>query len=110
LCGIKEYYAFDTKVHAHSERNRKILDELVMMLNRRDAIPDEAEFPFIFPSLKEYSFPHHILTDEILSDSLHPDRFAAIHKALDDSRSTKGVYIAYVAPWQGVSLHESGGH
>lgn len=103
LCGVREYYALDTKPHANSERNNRILEELFMMLNRREAIPDEAEFPNISPSLKEHSFPHHILPDEILSDSLHPDRLATIRKALDDPRSANVVQIAYVAPWQGVS-------
>lgn len=109
LCGVKEYHALDTKIHANSERNKKIFEELVIMLIHREAIPDETEFPFISPSLKEHTFPHHILTDEILTDSLRPDRLAAIHKALDDTRSTSVVHIAYVAPWQGVSLYESGG-
>lgn len=109
LCGVKEYYAFDTKAHANSERNRKILDELVMMLNRREAIPDEAEFPNISPSLREHFFPHHILTDELLRNSLHPERLGAINKTLNDNRSSNIVHIAYVAPWQGVSLYESGG-
>jgi len=104
LCGVREYYALDTKSHANSECNNRILEELVRMLNRREAIPDEAEFPFISPSLKEHSFPHHILADDILSESLHPDRLAAIHKALHDTRSTDVVHIAYVAPWQGVRL------
>jgi hypothetical protein len=108
LCGVKEYYALDTKHHANSERNKRILEELVMMLNRREAIPDETEFPFISPSLKDHSFPHHILTDDILSDSLVPNRLAGINQALADARPTNGVHIAYVAPWQGVSLHESG--
>ena len=109
LCGAREYYAFDTKAHANSERNRKILDELVMMLNRREAIPDEAEFPNISPSLKEHSFPQHILTDESLRKSLNPERLGAIHKALDDSRSSNIAHIGYVAPWQDVSLYESEG-
>jgi len=109
LCGVKEYYAFDTKVHANSERNRRILDELVVMLNRRETIPDETEFPNISPSLGEHSFPYHILTDEILRNSLHPERLGAIHKALDGNGSSNMVHIAYVAPWQDVSLYESGG-
>jgi len=109
LCGVKEYYAFDIKAHAYSERNRKILDQLVMMLNRGEPIPDEAEFPNIFPSLGEHSFPHHILTDEILRNSVHPERLGAIHKALDDNRSSSMVHIAYVAPWKGVSLYGSEG-
>ena len=85
------------------------LEELIMMLNRREAIPDEAEFPFISPSVKEHSFPHHILTDEILNNSLHPDRLAAIHKSLDGGRSTNLVHITYVAPWQGSSMDGSKG-
>jgi hypothetical protein len=80
-----------------------------MMFNRREAIPSEAEFPFISPSLKEYSFPRNILTDEILSDSLHPDRLAAIHKAVANAGSTNIVHIEYVAPWQSVSLREGAG-
>ena len=107
LCGVREYYALDAKEHANSERNKRILEELVMMLNRREELPGEEEFPFISPSLKKFSFPSHILPDEILRDALHSDRLASIHKALADSRSANVVHIAYVAPWQGVSPYES---
>jgi len=109
LCGVKEYYAFDTKAHANSIWNRKILDELIIMLNRREAIPDEAEFPNISPSLSSYSFPHQILTDELLRKTLQHDRLAAIYKALDDNRTSTIVHISYIVPWQGSSLQVLGG-
>jgi hypothetical protein len=79
------------------------------MLKRREAIPDESEFPLISPSLKDHSFPHHILTDEVLSDSLDQDRLAAIQETLIYNRPVNGVHITYIAPWNRVSLHESAG-
>lgn len=109
LCGAKEYYALDVKPHANLELNKRILQELIMLLKRRKAIPNETEFPSISPSLKNYSFPHDILTDETLAYSLHPDRLAAIHKALEDTLTKDIVHISYIAPWQNVSLHESEG-
>lgn len=109
LCGVNEYYAFDTKAHANSARNKTILDELVMMFARRESIPDEVEFPNISPEISVYSFPHHILTEEILKNSLHPVRLEAIYKALDGDQTSAIVHIAYVAPWQGASLYASGG-
>ena len=85
LCGVNEYYALDSMPHANTVRNQKVLDELVMMLKRREATPDEAEFPNISPSLRNYAFSHHILTDDILNQSLRPDRLAIIQKALSSS-------------------------
>jgi hypothetical protein len=108
LCGVKEYYALDAKPHANLERNKTILEELVVMLSRREPIPDEGEFPFISPPLGKYSFPHYILSDDILSQSLHPDRIAAIHKVLADSRAINGIHISYVAPWHGVAPCRTG--
>lgn len=109
LCGTKEYYGLDTKSHANTERNIKILEELAIMFNRRETIPDEVEFPAISPVLQNHAFPHHILTDEILNNSLRPERIEAIEKALSDNRSTSGIHIAYIAPWQNSSLHETAG-
>lgn len=105
LCGIKEYYALDAKPHANLELNKRILQELIVLLKSREAIPDQTEFPFISPSLEDCSFPHHILTDEVLSNSLKTDRLAAIGRALDTGQPHDNVNIAYVAPWQGIALH-----
>lgn len=109
LCGAKEYYALDAKPHANSERNNMILHDLIQMLNRQEAIPDDTEFPLISPSLNDHSFPHHILTNDILRDSLDPNRLLSIQKALYDFQSKNDVHITYIAPWQGVSLYKSRG-
>lgn len=108
LCGAQEYYALDIKAHANSERNKEIFEDLVKMLQRREPIPDRTEFPSISPLLKDHSFPDHILTNEILKESLHPNRLRAIHEALDGNRSGNDINISYVAPWQDVSLYGLG--
>lgn len=106
LCGAKEYYALDAKPHASLERNNEIFDELVGLFERRSAIPDDGEFPSIFPVLEDHSFPRKILTENALQNSLHPDRLRAVRRALSDGRSGDGIRIIYIAPWQGVRLPE----
>jgi len=109
LSGCKTYYGLDAKAHANTERNRTILDELVVLFRRREPIPDIKEFPNVSPVLEDYSFPSYILTEEMLNKSLHSDRILAIHKALIDPQSVTAVHISYIAPWQQASLDGSEG-
>lgn len=109
LCGANEYYALDTKAHASLERNKQIFEELVIMFKNRETIPGATEFPAISPDLKEDSFPRHILTDDRLRIALHPDRIAAIRKALTDAQNVSDIHITYIAPWQDNALHKVAG-
>ena len=111
LTGTNHYWAFDIKQHAHNERNILILEELIDMLSRSEPIPDDKEFPSVFPKLSDYSWPANVLTKTAMTNNLHPDRLTAIRKALQSLNSFDNINIAYVAPWNSDSMiHDKIGH
>jgi hypothetical protein len=100
LSGVDSYYAFDAKPHTRPQSNLNIFDELTDLFLRRAPIPDESEFPLVFPLLATYEFPQTVLTEEVLKTSLLPERLAAIRQALGGlPRTNSGIRIVYAAPW-----------
>lgn len=61
LLGASRYYAIDVQMLANTEMNLQVLKALVPMLKRHETIPDQNEYPNIFPHLSAYDFPEHIL-------------------------------------------------
>lgn len=109
LSGVQTYYAFDAKPHANTEHNLEVFEELLRLFSQRAPIPDETEFPFIYPLLKHYAFPHALLSQELLQDSLRSERIAQIRKSLKEedegSAGEDGIpRIKYIAPWNDRSL------
>lgn len=102
LCGSQSLYALDALSNITKERNLKILDRLVELFTARTPIPDEKEFPQMLPKLKNYAFPRQILTDQLLSRSLNPNRLMAIKKALRGQKST--IVIKHLIGWGKKSL------
>jgi len=101
LCGADKYYALDVVKYANTQVNLDIFEELVLLLNKKEPIPDEQEFPRVRPLLESYEFPHHILTDDRLQQSLRNERIDAIRNALANlSNSSKNdIEIRYFVPW-----------
>lgn len=61
ISGVKKYYAIDVKKYGNALNNLKIFDELILLFNKKSAIPDNIEFPQMKPLLSDYSFPEGIL-------------------------------------------------
>lgn len=101
LSGSQKYYALDVKKYASSDRNLRILDELVDLYQRREPIPDASEFPRQLPLMDAYDFPRHILTEERLAHSLGRDRLDRIRGDLlrDTGGEEHEGCIVYFAPW-----------
>lgn len=105
LSGCNEYYALDVVKYTNLSRNLKIYDELVTMFKAKEKIPDNIEFPKIKPDLDDYSFPHHILTDEVLMNYLEDNRIERIRGLISNdppenlSEESINEKIVYVAPW-----------
>ena len=109
LSGVDHYYAFDARRHAYAQRNLDVFAELVDLFSRRVPIPDEVEFPLVFPRLAKYEFPQAILTEEVLNASLQPERLGAIRQALRGTpAANSSIRIVYAAPWDDSCLMESG--
>jgi hypothetical protein len=99
LCGAEKYIGLDAFSYGDAAVNVKIFDELVILFRNRTALPAETEYPNLIPGLDNYDFPHHILTDEILSRSMATERLAAIRKELA-SPSPSNVFVKHIVPWK----------
>jgi hypothetical protein len=100
LSGTNTYLGFDVVAYADSERNLRVLEELVDLFARREPIPGESEFPRVFP-LDSYAFPHRVLSEERLRASLDPARLEVV-RALVAGRaggSSDGLTIRYEPTW-----------
>lgn len=106
LCGVDNYYALDVIKHADPATNLKIFDELVELFESRAARPLKG-WPDYDEYLNDDLFPGHILTDDLLQESLSKTRVAAIRHALanpDDQNN--GVSIRYMVPWSDSNVIE----
>jgi SAM-dependent methyltransferase len=103
LCGAERYTAMDAVSYAKAPSNAAILDELVELFRARSPIPDGAQ---VKPSLPDYAFPHHILTEERLRRSLAPERVARIRRAVLDEEPAG--MIRYLAPWRDAAAVAAG--
>lgn len=100
LSGSECYQAFDVVHFIRHDQNLFMLEELLALFRSRSPIPDEHEFPKLYPQLDNYAFPDEILTDQIMRDALSSERVALIRDALDRlSRGEKQTMIYYSVPW-----------
>ncbi|NOX63540.1 MAG: methyltransferase domain-containing protein [Chloroflexi bacterium] len=100
LSGARQYFALDVVEHASATRNLAIFESLLELFQARARLPDEREFPQVFPRLASYAFPSHILDEQRLSDSLSYERIAQIRQDLHklaDKEPVKTVH--YLCPW-----------
>lgn len=100
LSGWQSYRAFDVARFASSEDNKDVLAGLVELLKQRAPIPDDVEMPQVYPKLRSYAFPSHLLTNEMLAVSLALARIEAMQRSLQEGSGM----IAYSAPWQDASV------
>jgi SAM-dependent methyltransferase len=110
LSGASSYYALDIVNFTNTERNLEVFDELVTLLNKRERIPDGAEFPEAHPRLDSYDFPAYILTDARLRDALDPRRVALIRATLTNlgHHADNQIGISYFAPWDDTAILKAG--
>jgi len=103
LSGANEYYAFDSVKFSNISKNLDILEELVELFKKREAVPDNKEFPELKPNLDAYGFPSHLLSEEKLEKLLDKSRIGQIRDAIlhcrDNSKKNTEIIIVYVAPW-----------
>ena len=101
LSGVKTYYAFDVVSFIRSGQNLKILEEIIVLFKKKTPIPDESEFPLLSPKLSDYTFPSHILTDQVLAISLSEKWIEEIRNALNNlsTINNEDSIISYFAPW-----------
>lgn len=104
LSGSSYYCAFDVVRYAAAELNAAMTEEVIKLFLEQHPIPDDGEFPLVHPKLDSYEFPHDILTDELLSESLAPARLNAVRGvvrglATSSSNEQDGVTLSYQPDW-----------
>jgi len=105
LSGANKYYAFDIVDYASNEDDLDIFEELIILFQNREKIPDKGEFPQIKTDLDSYEFPHFILSDEILEKTLMPKRLNAIKDNLKKLRKNNlSDFITYIVPWNDLKI------
>jgi methyltransferase family protein len=98
LSGAEKYFALDLVQYSDLKKNLEIFDELVSMFANQLRIPDDSEFPFLYPKLDCYDFPKGLIGESRLLESLAPERVAGIRSAIELS-GVEGSKVSYKAPW-----------
>lgn len=105
LSGSTKYYALDIVPHASPGLNLSILHELVKFFQDREPVPDDIEWPDLYPKLNSYEFPKDILSDGIIDAALKPERIDAIKNALaNPDACSSDIEIHYCVPWNSVDI------
>jgi hypothetical protein len=95
LTTASRYTALDVLEHADPRRNIRVLDELGPLVSTRAEIPDESEFPSLYPRLSDYRFP----TAAVGEARLSADLLTMLRSTLAAKRLADGSPIRYVCPW-----------
>ena len=99
LTGADRYYGLDVVAHANTRQNVAALDELVELLARRAPRPTKG-WPDFDDLLDEGLFPSKILSRDLLSRTLAPERLRLIREALEAPKGQAGpITIVYRVPW-----------
>lgn len=104
LSGAEEYTALDVQKYWNPAINVRMLDELIILFNNREPIPDDLEFPRVSPKLNDYSFPSSILTNELLRKSLSSERIVDLKNELKQINQSGNKMVHSYAPWYNPSI------
>lgn len=99
LSGSESYFALEAIKYWNSDRNLRILDELIELFLKREVIPGNDEFPLLQPIMENYAFPSDIITDTILQQSMVKHRIQKIREELKDPDNEENVLIRCKVPW-----------
>ena len=92
LSGFDNYYALDVVEYSNTEFNLKIFDELVELFKTRAAGPGDG-WPDYSHHLDTRRFPSHILTDDVLKETLSEHRIKLIRDAISNPDQTSSVEL-----------------
>jgi hypothetical protein len=108
LTGSRKYYALDVHTYWNTKRNLMIFDKLVNLFKNKTDIPDNHEFPMVYPLLDDYTFPFHILNDNVMKQMLAEDRITKLRSAISNMDSNSSDQIQFFVPWEKNTEIESG--
>lgn len=108
LSGSRKYYALDVYKYWDTKKNLAVFDKLVDLFKNRTEIPDNYEFPKVYPELDEHGFPFHILKDDLLKEMLSDERIAMLRSEIRNMDSKKSDYIQFFVPWESATDIQEG--
>jgi hypothetical protein len=98
LCGASRYLAIDVVKHASTVLNMQVLQELVALFKRGEAIPDDAEFPYMESKFEQNISPRFILDRDRMKFCLSDQRVQSISDALMRPSPANPISISYISP------------
>jgi hypothetical protein len=99
LTGADRYYGLDVVAHANTKQNLDALGVLTELFARRAPRPTKG-WPDFDDLLDDGLFPSKILSRDVLSRTLAPERLRLIREALEDPKGQAGpITIVYRVPW-----------
>jgi hypothetical protein len=107
LSGSESYFALEAIEYWNSERNLRILDELIELFSKREVIPGNEEFPLLQPVMENYAFPSDIITDTILQRSMDKHRIQRIREELKNPDNENNVMVRSKVPWHDKGIIEA---
>ena len=99
ISGSTRYLACDSVRHTNLTENLPILDELVELFANRSEIPNDTEFPDVFPKLSNYKFPEELIKHSVITEDIDQTWVDTIRSAIRNPDAI-GSCIKYWAPWQ----------
>jgi hypothetical protein len=108
LTGSRKYYALDVHTYWNTERNLMVFDKLVELFRNRTDIPDNHEFPKVYPLLDDYRFPSQILNDNLMNQMLTEDRIIHLRSAIKNMDRNSSDEIQFFVPWEKNTEIETG--
>ena len=106
LSGVERYYALDVVRYSNREINFLIFDELLRLFEIRAGRPSVG-WPDYDRYLDSNLFPSQILSEQLLANSLLPERVERIRGSLLDPGSGDSM-ITYMVPWSNEGVMERG--
>ncbi len=110
LSGVSTHYiGLDAIPYASADRDAQVLEGLIDLFRARAAIPDDREFPGMFPRLASYAFPRAILPPD-WEAALAEDRLRELRKAVRAGArfANPEARVRYIAPWSPARMPEGG--
>lgn len=104
LSGVESYFALDVIKYWNNDRNLRILDELVVLFQKKEPIPGNKEFPLLQPVPDDFQFPENIITDQILNQTLNMNRVSKIREELMNPENGNNMFIHYKIPWNDIGI------
>jgi Methyltransferase domain len=99
LSGARRYFGLDVASHWNTQQNLQLVNDLAALFEARSPRPDKG-WPDFDPFLDERLFPSHLLTPELLRETLAPERIANLRDALTRPNGDDGaITLKYMAPW-----------